>query len=784
MTIRRSVRFSAVLLAGVLAGPRSLAGAQQGTDTKPAATQAAGQTTGFDITKILATLNVDLRSEFDNGKWEIAVKTCDDIITRAKEQEDSPAVRDILVRAYEARGRAKLNIKDKVKEAHDDFYNLLSIDPEHELTPPVNETESYEYKQWQANTLGKVSITMNPPGTATLERENVEGKNYKLHFDLSLEPKTISLVAGTYRVTAENGTTSYETLNDTLTVGLSTGGEPIEKNLKLVRVTSTLSVVTVPAGVEVMLDDASKGATKAGAAGAAVSIGNLQQASATKVALQQAQPSAPLMINSIALGAHTLQLRLRCFRPLDVKFNVVKEGETNGNTFLADDLTPDRFKDLLADAVQKGAFQLAPTMATVRLVSAEPDAAVYLDGEKRQDRVPSDPVTLCDGPHAIEVRGAHGRFIDTRNWAPSESEVKLDVAMRQAFAIVNVPPGQALTDAQKKALAAANGGRVLIYQPREKELSADAKAPDFWSPNPTETISAEGKIIRWNKLMKETLQAQGLAALTPDPAHPTIVNLSLLAPASGVPSVVTINNEDPTSADAATRALSLPLPPFTHHAVGVSVIDADHVKGAVIVRVVDGSPAKKADLKVGSTIVRAGGAAIESAADWDAALQKAAPGGEILVDLKNPDQTGVKLTIEVAPDALEFTPGTPAFRAAPLLPANVALVELQDVISRAQATAADRQRQQAAQFNLAIIHQHLGNWKAALDALGAIDLNALAQSSITPGTIAYLKGLSLEKLGNDAEAQTQYKLAAADHAARLDTAGPLVWPLAQARIKP
>jgi hypothetical protein len=584
-------------------------------------------------------------------------------------------------------------------------------------------------------------------------------------------------------VTATTATGSYDQLDDTFAV--TAGVEVVARVLKLVRRTSTLSVVSIPAGAEVVLDDVSRGQTKASDGSTAPSvISDLQPASAAAAALQKAPKSAVLTIDELAPAAHTLQLRLRCFKPIDLPFTIVRQGDPKPNIFLPGDLTPDTFREQLPGGIEQGAFRLTPATSTVKIQAVEDGGTLFLDGDKRAG-VPADPVTMCEGLHTVEVRGARGRFLDTRLWKASDTEDKIDVQLRDAFAISNLPPGQGLTDVQKKALDAVKGGRALVYIPYEKELADAAKepglAPDFWSANPSDSISKEGKLIRWRQLA-DKLQAQGLAAVFADPANPAVIRLALLAPGSSVASVVTINTEDPTSRTQAGDALGAPLPQFWRHSVDIAVIDVDHVHGAVITRV-EGAGAK-AGLKVGSTIVRAGGMLIDSVADWDAVLKKTPAGTDLAIDAKGPEQAAFKVTVAIAPEALAFAPNSPALRGS-LLPANVALVDLLDATVKPASAPTDASTVQAAWISLALVHKQLGNWQAAFDALGKVDVAQLGDGAgVSAGTIAYLKGLCLEKLDRDADAQAEFKKAAAAKSARLDANGPLVWPLAQVRIHP
>jgi len=751
-------------------------------DPQPPQVQKPAASAPYDVTQITLKLDVDIPDKLALGKWVEADKTCTDIITKSRQQTETPEIRRILIRAYEARGRARLNIKDHLDLSHEDFYSLLSLEPDHQLTPPVSGAENDEYKKVKDATLGHVILSMYPAGTARLER--IDGDPFSFTIPLDATPKPIDLVKGSYKVTAATANGSFDQFEETLTVAAIAQAQT--KVLKLVRRTSTLSVVTIPAGAEVVLDGVNKGrTTPEDGSVAKPAVVDLQSATDTKAALAAAKASAVLAVDELTPETHGLQIRLGCFKPVDIRFTIVRQGEPRGSTFLPGDLSADSFRALMPDIIQQGAFRLAPATASVRLHTTDLAGALFLDGEKR-DGLPTEPVTLCEGPHTVEVRGPRGRFIDARHWKASNSEEKLDVQMKDAIAIANLAPGQAPSDVQRKALDAVKNGRMLMYVPHEREMANAARdpglAPDFWSPNPAETISREGRVERW-RLLADKLQAQGLAALGAD-ANPDIVRLSLLAPGSGVPSVLSINTQDPTSLTQARDAMSAPLPAFWKRSIGVSVVDADRVHGAVIVRVVEGTAAARAGLKVGSTIVRAGGLAIESVADWESALKKAQPNGDLVLDLKGPEQIGLKVAVGMVPEPLAFVPGTTALRGS-TLPANVALVDLQSTLARPVSVPADAATAQAALISAAAVHKQLGNWKEALKALDAIEAAQLGDgAAAAAGAIAYLRGICLEKLERDADAQAEFKKAAGGRWQRMDSGGPLVWPLAQVKLRP
>ncbi|MEO6223014.1 MAG: hypothetical protein ABIP90_07170, partial [Vicinamibacterales bacterium] len=108
---------------------------------------------------------------------------------------------------------------------------------------------------------------------------------------------------------------------------------------------------------------------------------------------------------------------------------------------------------------------------------------------------------------------------------------------------------------------------------------------------------------------------------------------------------------------------------------------------------------------------------------------------------------------------------------------NRALLDLQS----ANASAAAGIQKAATAINLAVVHLRLGNWE---DALAAVkDVQATDGAGVSAGTIAYLNGLAFEGLGRPGDAQAAFTKAAASPQARLWFEGPLVAPLAAAKLQ-
>ena len=107
---------------------------------------------------------------------------------------------------------------------------------------------------------------------------------------------------------------------------------------------------------------------------------------------------------------------------------------------------------------------------------------------------------------------------------------------------------------------------------------------------------------------------------------------------------------------------------------------------------------------------------------------------------------------------------------------NRALLDL-----RRRAAASSGPSSAAANLNLAVVELRLGNFDGALTALGRVTLPD--GPGVSAGTVQYLRGLCLEGAGRTSEARAAFTAAAEAGEARLSAEGPLVAPLARAKLE-
>ena len=505
-------------------------------------------------------------------------------------------------------------------------------------------------------------------------------------------------------------------------------GEVAALSIVLERTSASLSVVTTPEDVEVFLDDVSKGrTTKSATAGV----------------------SAPLTITDVPLGQHRLRLKRECFVDLEVPVTI------------------------RAEDVQTDPLQLMPAVATVTIKTTDKDAVLVVDGQVHGPIL--GDVTVCAGSHVIEVRATHGRFVERREWKTGET-VTLNAELRPAIPIVIATSGSATTTtdrlrtALEKVLSPAK--RLLVYSPVPAELEAALRAEnipaDWLNPTPGDTGQKLPKeVIRdMGRRLAARLGAQGLAAAAVG-SDSASVTFMLLAAGSAEPDVLTLSLADAASQGRAVDRLSATPTQLVRQSLDTTFIDVDGTPGAVVVRANTAS-----GLAAGDVVTSAAGKPVASVADLRNAVA-AQNASATTIALEARSAAGV---VKKASTPVLTVVDTLAVRDPMVLP-NRALLDLQ--ISHASAAGGVQKAAHA--INLAVVHLRLGNWDDALAVLK--DVQATDGAGVSAGTIAYLNGLAYEGLGRAADAQAAFTKAAASPNARLWFEGPLVAPLATARLQ-
>ncbi len=657
------------------------------------------------------------KKAFDAFQYDQAVPLFDKLIAAltAGGPGVPPQKPELLVQAYEHRARSRFALGDSAG-ADQDFAELLGLKPDFALAAGVSPRLIKVLDNVRRATIGRLSVQVTPPGPIT-----VDGKVYQV----TAEPLVFDIKAGEHTVNATRP--NYTPFEQKVTVVAT---EVATLAIALERVAATITVVTMPADVEVFIDDVSKGRTTKGAAEGV---------------------SAPMPISGISLGDHRLRLKRACLVDFDMPF-----------TLVSDDIQPEP-------------VQMTPAVAKVAIESTDREATVMVDGEARGP-VGSD-LTVCAGTHVIEVRGARGRFVDRREWKTGDTAT-LTATLRSAVPFISLQAGAGSTPEQlrgtlERMLAPAR--RVMFFTPDTAELDAAMKQEnipaDWLGPMlglPGARLPREA-VRDMARRLSTRLGVQGLSAAVVG-ADAYTVSLLLLAAGSGEPDLLTLSLTDSASQGLVLERLNAALPSLVRLSVNASFIDVagtPGAPGAVVARAGEG-----AGLAPGDIITSAVGKPVASVADLQAALAaQPLTAQSIALEVK-----GAGGVVRKVPAPVTLGVDTLGVRD-PALLANRALLDLQDAV-RSPVVGV---QSMAASINLALVHMRLGNWE---DALAAIkDVQLLDGPGVSAGTVAYLNGLAYEALGRAPDATAAFTKAAASPQARLWYEGPLVAPLARTKLQ-
>jgi hypothetical protein len=654
---------------------------------------------------------------FDTFKYDECEQQLNSIITAltAGGQVQKP---DLLVQAYELRARSRFN-QGNQPGTEQDFSALLLVKPGFALVGGSPRLVPV-FEGVKKLTVGTIMVSLTPAGEITID---------KTTYTAEATPSALALPGGEHQVTAARQ--GYKSIDERFTVA---AGATAPLALVLERTSATLAVISIPEGVEVLLDGTSKGTTVKGAGGV---------------------ESAPLIISELQPGAHRLQLKRDCYKTLESTITIDK---------------PD---DLKTDPLR-----LTQATATVKVTAADAASSIFVDGASR-GQAPAD-LTICEGTHLIEVKSPKGRFVDRREWKTGDSTT-LSAELRSAFPIVATkgasgPTLDQLRVSVERALSSAK--HILVYVPADSDVEAASRGEnipvDWLSPDPVDGVAGpripkEVKREIGRKLASK-LQTQGVAAVTAG-QDPYTVFVAILGAGSGEPDVLTINMADPASQAKAVQTIGASLPPLAKPSIETAVVDLMGVQGAAVVRA--SGVGAKAGLAVGDVIVGSLNVPIASVADLRAKIAGIKPPtAEISLDVKGPTGVARKVSVPVtmAADAIGLRDTSLLY--------NRALIDLTDMVT---ATATSPVERTAARINLAIVQMRLGNLDDALTSLRDVQLPD--GPGVSGGTVSYLTGLCFKALGRTPEAQAAFTKAAASPQARLSAEGALVAPLAKQELR-
>ena len=674
------------------------------------------------------------RAAFEQLDYENTVKALDSAIG-AIEARPTPEARQLLPSAYDMRARALFGL-GKEDAARADFVALLKVEPGYVLTGQVSPRLIAMFEEVTKTTVTELRLTISPPDAeVTLDGARV--------------PATGTMPIGVGDHTLSASRIGYKPATHPFTA--VAGEATVVEGLALERVATVFRFVTAPAGVEVVIDGISHGVTKPGPPPAEYAE------RAARAGVPASELSAVLTVTELPVGAHRIQFRRNCF--------VTTERQQ----------TVDQLADYILDPVK-----LEPAVATVAVTSNQPGTLVLVDGLQR-GVAPLTITDVCEGQHLIELKSASGRYFQ-RIDARTGQKIAVEGTLRPAFALVSAS-GQASLNTDLRATIEKQFARaqsVTLFAPAADEaakaLAAD-RLPADWlafdaNKRPIGTAGEVAAVMRGDlsaRLAKQ-FDAQGIASVTvPSSTNRNRLVVSLLASGSSDPDVIELDLDSPDAANLAVGRLDRGLS-FFKPSLGVTVVDVADLEGPVVVLVDPNGPAAKAGIQSGDVILRANSQPVPDAGALTTLLGGRKADDDMTLDLK--DKAGAAKRADVK---VFMTPRLIGLNDQSLL-INKILVDLRGRLQQPGDPVTDS----VMRLNLAVALARVGAWADARLELQRVKLND--GPGVSAGTVQYLLGLAAERMGNAAEAEAAWRIAAAS-AASITEDGLPVKDLAEARLQ-
>ena len=573
----------------------SIVAAAQEPVAAPAAVAEATQREMQAVQELLARAT----AEFDGAQQSRSIVVLDDIVARLetlrRDKTLPPRGREILLQAYELRGRAYFNIGLQEKAA-ESFRAILQVQPQHTLSRDKMSPKIVDYFNSVKKALvGSLTASSKPPGA----RVTLNGEFLSLTDFFPTE-----VLAGEY--TVEFSREGYRSETRTVSVAPS-ATETLE--VELTRTGASVFVVTEPAAVEVWVD----GQLRLSTTGAAerTEIGNLTP------------------------GQHVLEFRRKCH-------------ETQRRTM---ELAEPRDYD--TDPVR-----LEETLASLQIRSDPPDGRIFVDGEP-MGMTPRELEGVCAGKHRVEVKHASGRFVQDIVLARNESltlDAPIRPSLAFLGVVTESAAGERVAKGVEEKLV-QNLARItsLNFMPAPRETVDGILAAEKL----TRKGLLHGSGVDPDAVRKATeklaaaLEVQGfLVAALPEERLQRTAVLHLLAAGNIEADTWDVNFNEAASYSrfiAAVDRRATLYRPWT----GLVTVDTLTHDGVPLLRVLPASPATQAGLQASDVVTAADGSPVKQTADLLTVVDGKKPKDKMSLHVSGPSgKRTVEVTLGLTPQEI------------------------------------------------------------------------------------------------------------------------------------
>ena len=491
-----------------------------------------------------------------------------------------------------------------------------------------------------------------------------------------------------------------------------------------------LIVASVPTDVTVLVDAQPRGKS--------FGQGTPEYADAAKragVALEQM--SAPLLLERLAPGRHVLTFQKPCFESTDVAVDVALDAE-GPNAPLR--LEPIKLNQSIGTLEVKGPAKAQVVVDGTAAGAAPLSLPGQCAGKRRvQVKLPgagqwlgdvdvrANTTTSINPPMRITLAFVGVARADAAATAPPVGEKDLTTTLQTLTSYNVVAPAAGLPDTM--LLRAAGGGDPLTKE-RIAEVAAATGADIL-----VDAVPAEGAFEQKLRLTIRSIHYGFKETLQVDPDDPKDAQILLKRLEGKV-------------------ALSAPW-------LGLDLIEVERAPNPLVLSVAAGGPAATAGVKPGDAIVAVAGGAVASPLDAAKATSALREGSQISISVQSPGGAPRQVNVKVA-SAPVMVRGAATSLCPPVL------AEIMSLRAKADPAVAGQPgvERTSALLTLADLLMRSNQPDAALAAALA-NLQLADGPGLSAGTVDYLRGSCLLKLGRKADAAEALKRAARSQDSRL-----------------
>jgi tetratricopeptide (TPR) repeat protein len=678
--------------------------------------------------------------EFDGPQQSRSIVLFDEVIGRLeglrRQGPLSARGRDILIQAYEYRGRAYFNIGLQEKGS-ENFRLLIQLNPSYTLSrEKVSPKIADLFASVKKGLVGYLAVSSKPAGAKVWLTGGGESK-----VELGLTDFfPLEVLAGDY--TVEIAKEGYRT--ETRSVGIAPRATEALQ-VELTRTLASTFFITEPAGVEIWID----GELRATTAGTLAP--DLLETARAK-GLDPARASARVEVGNLPLGNHSVELRKRCH-------------ETVRRTLD----TP------LAQDYDAEPVRMEESLASLRLTSDPPGAKIFVDGEAK-GVTPAELEGVCSGRRRLEVKHASGKFVKEIVLGKDEA-VSLDCPIRPTLAFLGVVADSAagernLPDADEKIRENLGKITTLNFIPAPREIVDRILEQEKITPRALVTGGTDPDLVRKvTEKLATTLEVQGfMVAELPEERLQRTAILHFLAAGNTQAEALEVTFAESASYARVIAKVDQRIASYRPWSGAITEDTLLH-EGVPILRLVPGGPAARAGVQVGDVVYAAEGKPVRRTADLLALLEQKKPKEKISLQLKGAGGThAADLTLDQTAQEI------PLFD--PNLLYNKVMMDLRQVVEGYPGT----EEAAFARLNLGLCAMHFQDFAAAHEYLSKAKAELPQRPGLSQGTALYYLGVALERLNYKPQALEAYRAAAAfKEATLINNDGPAVAALAARR---